>query len=128
MAREQVTITITSPHGGGLKVAPPDQPQPDDGHNLDLFSHPTSAELDELPAPTSPPRAAESATAPTKPWEDLRRGSKSMNFQPDPELYAKMMWCKENVPMMSLLKLLRQGAIAECDRLIALYHTPYDHR
>lgn len=124
MARDQVTITISSPQGSGLKVAPPDQPQPNNSRNLDLFSQPTAAVPDELPAPTSPAGVAESARAPTKPWEELSRGSKSMNFQPDAELYAKMMWCKENVPMMSLLKLLRQGAIAECDRLIALYHTP----
>lgn len=124
MGRDRVTITITSPQGSGLKVAPPDKARADDSRNLDLFSQPKAAVLDELPAPTSPAGAAESATAPTKPWEDLSRGSKSMNFQPDPELYAKMMWCKENVPMMSLLKLLRQGAIAECDRLIALYHKP----
>jgi hypothetical protein len=34
------------------------------------------------------------------------------------------MWCKENVPMLSLSKLLRDGAEAECNRLISLYFRP----
>ena len=35
-----------------------------------------------------------------------------------------MIWCKENVPMMSILKIIRDGADAECNRLIALYYKP----
>jgi hypothetical protein len=122
MARDQVTITITSPQGSGLKVASPDQPRPDDSLNLDLFSPSKDAVPDELSAPT-PPGATESDTAPTMPWEDLSRGSKSMNFQPDPKLYAKMMWCKENVPMMSLQKLARLGTEKFADELIAKHYS-----
>lgn len=72
----------------------------------------------------TPSAAAEAVPVAKKPWEDLSRGSKGMNFQPDPELYAKMMWCKENVPMMALLRILRDGANRECDRLIELYYKP----
>ncbi|MEJ7804359.1 MAG: hypothetical protein WKG03_00340 [Telluria sp.] len=74
--------------------------------------------------PKTPPEAAESVPAAKKPWEDLSAGGKGVNVPMSPELYAKMKWVTENVPKMSLQKIARMGADAECDRLIAQFYKP----
>jgi len=141
MANERFTITVTTPAGGGVTVAPHGAVRPESGQTFDLFNQRNDAVSDDhlkaertppaaAPAETpaepekTPPAPAKAVPAAKKPWEDLSRGAKGSNFQPDPELYAKMIWCKENVPMMSILKLLRDGAEAECNRLISLHYRP----
>jgi hypothetical protein len=60
-----------------------------------------------------------------KPWEDVSERGKGVSIQTSPELYAKMKWITENVPKMSFQRIVRQGAEAEADRLIAEhYHDP----
>jgi hypothetical protein len=123
MASDQITITVTTPAGSSLTLQPTQQSPAESGRTLDLFSALSGDAAETPPEPVeAAPAPAETVPAAKKPWEELSRGSKGINFQPDPELYAKMIWCKENVPMMSLLKVARDGANAECDRLIALYY------
>lgn len=59
------------------------------------------------------------------PWEDLSRGNPAINFRASPELYAMMVWCKENVPGgTSFLEILREGANLHCQQLIAKHYKP----
>jgi hypothetical protein len=84
----------------------------------------------QAPEPTQPP-VAPSKTAPApalqaleskKPWEDLSNGSKGLNLPMHAELYAKMLWCTNNIPKMSLQKLARIGAELYADELIKKYY------
>lgn len=59
---------------------------------------------------------------PRKPWEASGIRGKGVNLKTSAELYAKMKWITENVPRMSILKIVRQGAEAEADRLIAEHY------
>lgn len=72
---------------------------------------------ESLPAP-----ALQAAEPRAKPWEDLSHGSKGLNLPMSAELYAKMRWCNENVPKMSLQKLARMGAEKLADELIAKHY------
>lgn len=137
MANEQVTITFSAGDRVGLSIAtaPIASTFP---AQVDLFAAQSNAEADEprsaarsadarhVPAGAkkTPPAADPQAAEVKKPWEDLSRGAKGLNLPMSAELYAKMAWCTENVPKMSLQKLARQGAEAEADRLIALYYKP----
>lgn len=74
-------------------------------------------------APETPPAPAPQPAAPkAKPWEDLSHGSKGLNLPMSAELYAKMRWCTQNIPQMSLQKLARMGAEQICDQLIAKHY------
>ena len=66
--------------------------------------------------------ARQAAEAKAKPWEDLSHGAKGLNLPMSPELYAKMLWCTNNVPKMSLQKLARLGAEKLADELIEKYY------
>lgn len=64
------------------------------------------------------------ATAGPFPWDEATGPVKGLSLQMAPPLYAKMKWACENVPQMSMQKIARAGAEAECDRLIELYFKP----
>lgn len=81
---------------------------------------PSPAESKKTPSAAVTP-AAESMPRP-KPWENASEQPKGLNFQPDTTLHAKMNWVCDNVPKMSRLRILRDGAMAECDRLIELHY------
>lgn len=123
MANEQITITVTTPAGSGLTVTPHGTVQPQSGQTLDLFSRPNDAAInDHFQPEKTPPAAAPDAPAAKKPWEESTERGKGLNFQPDELLHAKMNWVCDNVPRMSRLRILRDGAMAECDRLIELHY------
>ncbi|QJE00480.1 hypothetical protein HH212_10995 [Massilia forsythiae] len=71
--------------------------------------------------PKTPPTAgtppAEMKSAP-KPWENATEQPRGLNFQPDATLHAKMNWVCDNVPKMSRLRILREGATLLCDYLV----------
>lgn len=71
------------------------------------------------------PEAAEAAGEVKKPWEVASGDPTAINFRPDMSLHAKMEWVCENVPKMSRLRILREGAALLCDQLIAKH---YRHR
>lgn len=70
----------------------------------------------------TPPAPAPAAVATKKPWELASGDPTAINFRPDMSLHAKMEWVCDNVPKRSRLRILRDGAMAECDRLIALHY------
>lgn len=102
MATETVTITIRT-NGEILSV--------EDELDATQISH-SSADDSSTSAPEPPEPKM-------KPWEDLSRGAKGLNLPMSAELYAKMLWCTENIPKMSLQKLARLGAEKLADELIA---------
>jgi hypothetical protein len=57
-----------------------------------------------------------------KPWENPTDTPKGLNFQPPADLHAKMNWVCDNVPKMSRLRILREGAMMLCDALIAKHY------
>ncbi|MGO4478046.1 hypothetical protein AB4Z32_17500 [Massilia sp. 2TAF26] len=70
------------------------------------------------PEKTPPVPAPQAAEAKRKPWENPTDPPKGLNFQPDAELHAKMNWVCENVPRMSRLRILREGAMMFCNAMI----------
>jgi hypothetical protein len=79
-------------------------------------AQPTAEVEKSAPAPTP------AAVATKKPWEVASGNPTAVNFRPDQSLHAKMEWVCDNVPKRSKLRILRDGAMAECDRLIALHY------
>lgn len=79
-----------------------------------------AVETEKMP-PAPAPQAVE-AKHTTKPWENPTDTPKGLNFQPEAELHAKMNWVCENVPKMSRLRILREGAMLLCDQLIAKHY------
>lgn len=137
MTTEQLTITISAPDRLGLSIATdglplkrPTQvdlfrPQSDEGVDQPPSEVQLADTQTEAKAKKTPPAASPQAEEPKKPWEDLSQKPTGTNFMPDPELHAKMAWVSANVPGgMSRLRILREGAMAECDRLIALHYRP----
>jgi len=61
---------------------------------------------------------APSADAGKKPWEVCDTEPTASNFRPDLPLHAKMEWVCNNVPKMSRLRILREGAELLCNQLI----------
>jgi hypothetical protein len=70
----------------------------------------------------APAPSMQAVEAKRKPWDNPTVKPTGLNFQPDTALHAKMEWICDNVPKMSRLRILRDGAMAECDRLIALHY------
>jgi hypothetical protein len=73
------------------------------------------------------PAAPETATPPTAPvgpfpWDTAIGEPKGVSPKFSPVLYAKMKWLCDNVPRMSMLRITRDGAEAEANRLVALYY------
>jgi hypothetical protein len=75
---------------------------------------------------TSPTEVAALDTEIPAPWGEYidpdPTKKKSTSLIMSPTLYAKMQWVTNNVPKMSLQKLIQAGTEAEADRLIALHH------
>lgn len=129
MATEKVMITISGLQDHEVILASDSHPDKT-LHQVDLFKGPD----DSLEAPSrpvahspraaakAPPEAAGAATGGLKPWELDSGDPTAINFRPDMSLHAKMNWVCDNVPKMSRLRILRDGAMAECDRLIELHY------
>lgn len=68
------------------------------------------------------PAPAPAAVATKKPWELASGDPTAINFRPDPSLHAKMEWVCDNVPKMSRLRILREGAEMLCNMLIEKHY------
>jgi hypothetical protein len=64
------------------------------------------------------PAPAPAAVDTKKPWEVAAGSPTAVNFRPDMSLHAKMEWVCDNVPKMSRLRILREGAELRCNMLI----------
>jgi hypothetical protein len=129
MDTDKLTITISGVQGRevdvvcakGIEVAP---------QQVDLFQTVEGAVVvsaePPIESPTIPtqtlPEAAKTTAEAMAPWDQATEPGKGLNFLPDTLLHAKMNWVCNNVPRMSRLRILRDGAMAECDRLIALHY------
>jgi len=129
MATDKVMITISGLQDHEVILA--SERRPDKTlHQVDLFqvadAAPTVPARSEAQSITStatvPPEAGGAAVGGLKPWERASGEPTAVNFRPDIPLHAKMEWVCENVPRMSRLRILREGAMAECDRLIELHY------
>ena len=58
----------------------------------------------------------------TKPWEVASTEPTGSNFKPELALHAKMEWVCDNVPKMSKLRILREGAELLCNQLIERHY------
>jgi hypothetical protein len=130
MTTEKVIISISTPTGQGVTVnthAVSDETTQHirvlgavEGRSSDQVAEPTHTPIDEQKAPPMP---AEQALTPTpKPWETSTDSPKGLNFQPDAALHAKMNWVCDNVPKMSRLRILREGALMLCNALIEKHY------
>ena len=81
---------------------------------------PQAADVDEPIAEVerTAPAPAPAAVAAQKPWEVASGDPTAINFRPDMSLHAKMEWVCDNVPKMSRLRILREGAELRCNMLI----------
>lgn len=68
------------------------------------------------------PAPAPAAVATKKPWEVASGDPTAINFRPDMSLHAKMEWVCDNVPKMSRLRILREGAELLCNMLIEKHY------
>ena len=129
MATDKVTITLSPLENQVMSIASGKRP---DGapQQVDMFvaaePHTSAAATTQaqavITAAIAPQGSAATPEASKKPWELSTEQAKGLNFQPDSLLHAKMNWVCDNVPRMSRLRILRDGAMAECDRLIALHY------
>ena len=65
---------------------------------------------------------AQQAVEATKPWELFTSAPTAILFKPDTSLHAKMAWICDNVPKMSRLRILREGAELLCNQLIEKHY------
>lgn len=79
-----------------------------------------AVEAEKTP-PAPAPQAVE-AKHTTKPWDNPTDKPTGLNFQPPADLHAKMNWVCENVPQMSRLRILREGAMMFCDAMIEKHY------
>jgi len=129
MATDKVMITISGLQDHEVILA--SESHPDKTlHQAGLFqatdSVLTGGTLPEA-QPTSVPLKSPSEAAGTagkgkKPWGIASGDPTAVNFRPDIELHAKMEWVCENVPKMSRLRILREGADLRCEQLIAKHY------
>lgn len=124
MVTEQIAITVTTPAGSRLTIARHGTLQSDNSQTSGLFSAMINALAETSPDLNEASLAAAGAIPVVKkPWEDLTDPPTGLNFKPPADLHAKMNWVSKNVPGgISRLQILRDGAMAECDRLIALHY------
>jgi hypothetical protein len=73
-------------------------------------------------AEKAPPAPATQAAEGKRPWEVASCDPTAVNFRPELSLHAKMEWVCNNVPKMSRLRILREGAELLCDQLIATHY------
>jgi hypothetical protein len=85
---------------------------------------PEPVEAPTEPEETPPPPASRAVEvkAQPKPWENASEQPKGLNFQPEATLHAKMNWVCDNVPKMSRLRILREGAELLCNMLIEKHY------
>lgn len=103
-------------------------------HQVDLFrvdDSPTGAPArPEVQSPSvvaeALPESAGAAAGGQKPWEVASGDPTAINFRPDMSLHAKMEWVCENVPRMSRLRILREGATLLCNQLIDKHYRSQD--
>lgn len=74
----------------------------------------------------APPAPAHEALSAENPWGAASGTPTAINFRPDMSLHAKMEWVCDNVPKMSRLRILREGATLLCDHLIAKHYRSQD--
>ena len=77
-------------------------------------------------AEKTPPAPAHEAVSAENPWGAASGTPTAINFRPDMSLHAKMEWVCDNVPKMSRLRILREGATLLCDHLIAKHYRSQD--
>lgn len=70
----------------------------------------------------TPPAPAHEAVSAENPWEAASGAPTAINFRPDMSLHAKMEWVCDNVPKMSRLRILREGAEMLCNMLIEKHY------
>jgi len=129
MDTDKLTITISGVQGREVAVASVKEIE-STSQQVDLFQAvegaATVSAAPFIESPTIPvqtlPEAAKTAAESMAPWDQATEPGKGLNFLPDTLLHAKMNWVCDNVPRMSRLRILRDGAMAECDRLIALHY------
>lgn len=128
MATDKVMITIFGLKDHEVTVEPDGQPnkalyKADSIHVADGTSTALGfpAKSPSTAAETSPETAGAAAEV-RAPWEQASGDPTAINFRPDMSLHAKMEWVCENVPKMSRLRILREGAALLCDQLIAKHY------
>jgi hypothetical protein len=128
MATEKVIITISTPTGQEVTVDT-EAVSDEDAQQVRLFGAVEGCQCDQAAesthSPTDEPKAPPAPAQPVakrKPWENLTDTPKGLNFQPEAELHAKMNWVCDNVPKMSRLRILREGAMMFCDAMIKKYY------
>ena len=129
MATEKVMITISGLQEHEVILAS-DSQLDKRAHQVGLFraadGPPAAPARPEAQSPKTvakpAPEAAGTAAGGQKPWELVSGNPTAINFRPDMSLHAKMSWVCDNIPKMSRLRILRDGAMAECDRLIKLHY------
>lgn len=125
MATEKVMITISGLQDHEVILASDSQSRKT-LHQVDLFraddNPPRAPARPEAQSPNvmakAPPEAVGVAEVGQKPWEAASGEPTAVNFRPDMPLHAKMEWVCENVPRMSRLRILREGATLLCNQLI----------
>lgn len=122
MSTDKVMITISGLQDHEVVFAPDSQPDKK-VHQVDLFQATddpsrSPARLEDQSSSTEA-QAPRVAAAGKKPWELASGDPTAINFRPDMSLHAKMEWVCENVPKMSRLRILREGATLLCNQLIA---------
>lgn len=132
MANDQVIIMISTPTGQGLTVDTHVMSEEAKQRARLYEGTPEAAGAEQAVEPaqhlaevdkTPPAPAPQAAAAKAKPWETIIGTPKGLNFQPPPELHAKMEWVSKNVPGgMSRLAILREGAMMLCDAMIAKHY------
>ena len=133
MATDKVMITISGLQDHEVILASDSQSSVA-LHQVDLFradgSLPEAPARPEVQSPDviskAPPEAVGAAVGERKPWEVASGEPTAINFRPDMSLHAKMEWVCENVPRMSRLRILREGASLLCNQLIDKHHRSQD--
>lgn len=121
---------VTTKEGEANTSTPPAEQKPPEAEKPPEEVKPPAEPEKTPPAPAEPAahvhrRAddpAPEAPVVKKPWEVSTTEPTASNFKPELGLHAKMEWVCNNVPRMSRLRILREGAEMLCDALIAKYH------
>ena len=129
MATEKVMITISGLQDHEVILASDNQSSKA-LHQVDMFrAADSSLGAPERPEAQSPstaakalPEAAGAVIKGQKPWELASGDPTAINFRPDMSLHAKMEWVCDNVPKMSRLRILREGAELRCNMLIEKHY------
>ena len=99
-------------------------PMPDAGSPAQHLNGAHSGEVTQPSAEPeqTPPAPAPQAVEAEKPWETCDTEPTASNFRPELGLHAKMEWVCNNVPKMSRLRILREGAKLLCNQLIKKHY------